>query len=418
MKSKNDFLALFEKRYAYNGRILKQDGYGKALKKRLATAIVHLDALEKIETPILPYIAAWQPGNGDIWYEYAGSRLKKMLGCSNAGDQLAEAFRENLSKQYLYRNNLKSSAIVRNVQDKKQLEQARAYIRRLAEKTGKSEAVYKVDIEDRPFWFKDVARIETYSDSQVVLSIGSLSDVTSQMKLEESLSKAQKELESHKKELERLVNKRTAELHEAQLEVVNRLVQAAEFRDDQTGSHNKRLSMYCSIIGYAFGLTKGANWLLSHAVPMHDVGKLGISDSILLKEGPLTVQEYDVIKGHCELGSNLLDGGKSDLLKVARAIALTHHERWDGSGYPSGLRRAEIPLAGRIAAVCDVFDALLSERPYKKAWEFDEAVAEIVRLKGVNFDPKIVDVFMRSLSDVKRVYLEYAGNGQDMKPAV
>jgi HD-GYP domain-containing protein (c-di-GMP phosphodiesterase class II) len=418
MSSGNDFLAMFEKRYAYSGRILKQNGYGKALKKRLAQAIVHLDALEKIETPILPYIAAWQPGNGEIWYEYAGSRLRRMLGCAKAGDQLARAFRENLSKQYLYRKNLKSAAVVRNVQDKKQLEQAREYIRRLAEKTGKSEATYKVDIEERPRWFKDLARIETYQDSEIVLSIGSLSDVTNQMKLEETLSKTRKELESHKKELERLVNERTAELHEAQIEVVNRLVQAAEFRDDQTGSHNKRLSMYCSIIGEAWGLTKGANWLLYHAVPMHDVGKLGISDSILLKEGPLTPGEYDVIKGHCELGSNLLDGGKSDLLKVARAIALTHHEHWDGSGYPAGLRQGEIPLAGRIAAVCDVFDALTSERPYKKAWEFEEAVAEITRLRGINFDPKIVDVFMKSLSHVERVYLEYAGNGNDMKPAV
>ena len=418
MNSGNGFLALFEKRYAYGGRILKQHGYDRALKKRLAKAIVHLDALEKIGTPVLPYIAAWKPGNGDIWYEYAGSRLRKMLGGSKAGDQLAEAFRENLSKQYLYRSQLNSAAVVRNVQDKKQVEQGRRYIRRLAEKSGKSEATYKVDIEDRPRWFKDLARIETYQNSEIVLSIGSLSDVTNQMRLEETLSKTRKELESHKKELERLVNERTAELHEAQLEVVNRLVQAAEFRDDQTGSHNKRLSMYCSIIGEAYGLTKGANWLLFHAVPMHDVGKLGISDSILLKEGPLTPGEYDVIKGHCKLGSNLLDGGKSDLLKVARAIALTHHEHWDGSGYPAGQRQGEIPLAGRIAAVCDVFDALTSERPYKKAWEFEEAVAEIARLRGINFDPEIVDVFMKSLSDLKRVYLEYAGNGKDLKSAV
>lgn len=418
MNSGNDCTALFEKRYAYTGRILKQNGYDRALKKRLAKAIVHLDALEKIGTPILPYIAAWKPGNGDIWYEYSGSRLRKMLGCAKTGGQLADAFRENLSKQYLYRNKLNSAAVVRNVQDKKQLEQGRAYIRRLAEKSGKSEATYKVDIEDKPRWFKDVARIETYPDSEIVLSIGSLSDVTNQMKLEETLSKTRKELESHRKELERLVNERTSELHDAQLEVVNRLVQAAEFRDDQTGSHNKRLSMYCSIIGESYGLTKGANWLLYHAVPMHDVGKLGISDSILLKEGPLTPEEYDVIKGHCELGSNLLDGGKSDLLQVARAIALTHHEHWDGSGYPAGLRRGKIPLAGRIAAVCDVFDALISERPYKKAWEFEEAVAEIARLRGIKFDPEIVDVFVKSLADVKRIYLAYTGNGRNVKPAV
>ncbi|MFO7754148.1 MAG: HD domain-containing phosphohydrolase [Desulfobacteraceae bacterium] len=411
MSSKDDLPGLFEKRYSYSGRVLKRNHYSTKLKKRLAKAVVHLDALERIGTPIVTYIAAWEPGNGDIWYEYAGSRLRKMLGCK-AGGQLAEAFRENLSKQYLYRKNLNNAAVIRNVTDKKQLEQGRQYIRRLAEKTGKSEATYKVDLNGKPCWLKDLARIETYPDSEIVLSIGSLSDVTDQMRLEETLSRTRKELEYHRNKLESLVNERTAELHEAQLEVVNRLVQAAEFRDDQTGSHNKRLSMYCSIIGEAYGLTKGANWLLYHAVPMHDVGKLGISDSILLKEGPLTPGEYDVIKGHCELGSDLLDGGKSDLLKVARTIALTHHEHWDGSGYPSGLRRGQIPLAGRIAAVCDVFDALTSERPYKKAWKFDEAVREIARLRGVNFDPEIVDVFMNSLSDLKRVYMEYAGNGE------
>ncbi|HCY83882.1 MAG TPA: hypothetical protein DHV36_01975 [Desulfobacteraceae bacterium] len=416
MSGKTDLLSLFKKNYAYNGRILR-DSNSRALKKRLAKAIVHMDALEKIGTPIIPYIAAWRIGGRDIWYEYTGAGLKKMLNC-RAGDMLAEAFRNNLSRQYLYRKQVDSTLVSKRVLNKKQVEQARRYLRKLGEKSGKSEAIYQIDNGGDTFWMKDIALIESYPESEVVLSLGTLIDVTNEIRLEETLAETKDQLEKHKLSLENMLVKRTAELHDAQLEVVTRLVQAAEFRDDQTGWHNKRLSRYVSIIGKAYGLTKGANWLLYNAVPMHDIGKVGIPDAILLKQGPLTPEERDIIKTHCRLGHELLDGGKSQLLEIAKAIALTHHEQWDGSGYPAGISGADIPLAGRIAAICDVFDALTTERPYKEAWPLADAVAEIRRLRGTKFDPKVVDIFEENLVMIQRIHREYLEKERDgIRPA-
>ena len=324
------------------------------------------------------------------------------------GDQLAEAFRNSLSRQYMYQKHFNSTAVKKNVLDKTKLTRSRQFLRKLAERTGKSEAIYQIDTKEGPFWLKDIALIETHFESNITISIGSLIDVTNEIQLEEELAKTKNELEHQTQALEKILEKRTNELHDAQVEVVNRLVQAAEYRDDQTGLHNKRLSRYSTIIGKHYGLKKGGNWLLYHAIPMHDVGKIGIPDNILLKEGKLTPEEYDIIKTHCQLGYNLLDGGRSKLLTIAKAIALTHHEHWDGSGYPCGLAGNDIPLAGRITAICDVFDALTSERPYKEAWEIERAVEEIIRLRGKNFDPRLVDIFLKSLSAIKQVYEGYA----------
>lgn len=408
MSGKPDLLSLFKKNFAYSGRILRHSN-NRALKKRLAKAIIHMDALEKIGTPIIPYIASWKIGHSDIWYEFTGAGLTQILNCK-AGDMLADAFRKNLSQQYLYRKQLDSALVSKNVLDKKQLEHARQYLRRLSEKSGKSEAIYQIDNGHDTVWLKDIALIETYPESGLVLSFGTLIDVTNEIQLEETLAETKDELEKHKKKLEHMLVTRTEQLHDAQLEVVTRLVQAAEIRDDQTGCHNKRLSKYCSILGNAYGLSKGANWLMHNAVPMHDIGKVGIPDSILLKKGPLTSDEHNVIKTHCQLGHELLDGGQSQLLEIAKAIALTHHEHWDGAGYPSGIAGKEIPLAGRITAVCDVFDALTTKRPYKEAWTTKNAVEEINRLRGTKFDPKVVDIFKKNLSMIERVRKEYVEN--------
>lgn len=408
MSGKLDLLSLFEKNFGYGGRILRHSN-NRALKKRLAKAIIHMDALEKIGTPIIPYIASWEIGHSDVWYEFAGKGLTQILNCK-AGDMLADAFRKNLSKHYLYRKQMDSALVSKNVLDKKQLAHARKYLRRLSEKSGKSEAIYQIDNGQDTIWLKDIALIETYPESELVLSLGTLIDVTNEIQLEETLAETKEELEKHKKSLEQLLVTRTSQLHDAQLEVVTRLVQAAEIRDDQTGCHNKRLSRYCSIIGKAYGLSKGANWLMHNAVPMHDIGKVGIPDSILLKKGPLTPDEYNVIKTHCQLGYELLDGGQSQLLEIAKSIALTHHEHWDGSGYPAGIVGGEIPLAGRITAVCDVFDALTTERPYKNAWTIEDAIEEINRLRGTKFDPKVVDIFKRNRSLIERVHKEYLEN--------
>lgn len=397
----NSFYANFLKRYKYTGRILTGP-YGDRVQKSLMKAIVHLDALEKVGTPTIPYIAAWVPGDGDIWYEYAGKRLHEILGAKDA--ELATTLRRNLIARCLYRNQLTPPGIVKIIRDKVQINQMRKHLRRMAERGGTSEVVYKLDVPGGAVWFKDLARIEVHENEKLVISYGSLIEVTKEMQLEEELSAAKEALQYHRKNLEWLVEERTRELRKTQLEVVSRLTQAAGCRDDKTGAHGRRLSQYCSIIGKSYGLSKGANWLLYHAVPMHDVGKLGIADSILLKEGPLSEHEFDVIKGHCRLGADLLGNADSNLLKVARVVALTHHERWDGSGYPSGISGRDIPLVGRITSICDVFDALTTARPYKKAWGFAEAVEEIENMRDIHFDPTLVDHFLRNMNSIQQVY--------------
>lgn len=400
------FLPELDDGYLYAGRILNGH-YDPALKKRLSKTIAYMDALDEIGTPIVPYIAAWKPNTQNIWYEYASKRLKRILE-GEGGDQLAEAFRNSLSRQYMYQKHFNSTAVQKNILDKIELAHSRQFLRKLAERTGKSEAIYQIDTKEGSFWLKDIALIETYLESDIIISIGSLIDVTNEIKLEEELTRTKDELENQKQDLEKMVEKRSVELHDTQVEVVDRLVQAAEYRDNQTGLHNKRLSRYSAIIGKNYGLKKDGNWLLYQAVPMHDVGKIGIPDNILLKAGKLTPEEYDIMKTHCQLGHNLLDGGHSKLLTIAKTIALTHHEHWDGSGYPFGLAGNDIPLTGRITAICDVFDALTSERPYKDAWKIEEAVEEIIRLRGSHFDPKLVDIFIKSVSAIGQVYEEFA----------
>ena len=395
---------LFGKLDKYAGRILNGT-YSDALKKNLLSSIAHFEALEQVGSPIIPYIAAWLPEDGGyIWYEYAGARLQELFGFDTS--EVAVALRDNILTRCLYRIQKNPPAIDKIIRDKAQIERLREKMRRMAERGGGVDAVYKIAVNGGQLWLKDLARIEIHDQDRIVLSYGTLIDVTKEMQLEETLVELHDELEFHKENLESLVEERTRELKKAQLDVLSRLTQAAAFRDGGTGAHIKRLSQYSAILGSSYGLTNNANAVLFHAVPMHDVGKLGIADSILQKQGPLSHKEFEIIKTHCQVGSDLLSEGKSTLLRVAQSIALTHHERWDGSGYPQGLQGHQIPLASRITSICDVFDALTSERPYKKAWRFEEAVEEIRRLRKTYFDPKLVDIFIENLPKIRKVYKE------------
>ncbi|GAB2180393.1 two-component system response regulator [Denitratisoma sp. agr-D3] len=192
----------------------------------------------------------------------------------------------------------------------------------------------------------------------------------------------------------------TAEIRETQMELLSRLGQAAEFRDTETGAHVVRMSRYCMILAKKLGLSDEAAQMLLAISPMHDVGKVGIPDSILLKPGKLTPEEFEQMKNHSWIGYTLLDGHSSELLTQAKTVALTHHEKWDGSGYPRGLKGEEIPLAGRICAVADVFDALTSRRPYKEAWPVEQAVDYLRTHAGSHFDPQVVQAFIDSLDDI------------------
>jgi putative two-component system response regulator len=208
-------------------------------------------------------------------------------------------------------------------------------------------------------------------------------------------------------ELEQRVRERTSELRDAQMEIIHRLGHAAEYKDNETGNHIIRMSLYCAEMARAVGLPEDAVEMLQRASPMHDVGKIGIPDRVLLKPGKLDAGEWAVMQTHAAIGADLLGGSRSPLIQMAAEIALTHHEKWDGTGYPRGLRGEEIPLVGRICALCDVFDALTSERPYKRAWSVDEAMAEIERGVGRHFDPQLVSVMVAILPRILAIRARY-----------
>ena len=193
--------------------------------------------------------------------------------------------------------------------------------------------------------------------------------------------------------LEDRVRERTQELQVSQLETLERLALASEYRDDDTGQHVHRVSNNCALLAGALGWDDERIELLRKAAPLHDVGKIGIPDEVLLKPGKLTPEEWELMKSHTVIGARILSGSHFPLLQMAESIALTHHEKWDGTGYTPGVSSEEIPLEGRIVAVADVFDALTHERPYKRAWPVGEAVEEIQSQAGRHFDPNVVEAF-------------------------
>jgi putative two-component system response regulator len=186
---------------------------------------------------------------------------------------------------------------------------------------------------------------------------------------------------------------RRRDLESARIEMLRRLALAAEYRDDNTPEHMERVAALAARLGRRLGLSELAITHIRHAAPLHDVGKIAIPDSILLKPGRLSAAEFEVVKTHAEAGARVLAEGESELLEVAESIARSHHERWDGTGYPDALAGADIPLVGRLVHVADVFDVLVHERPYKEAFSVEDAAAEIEGGAGTQFDPEVVEAF-------------------------
>jgi putative two-component system response regulator len=235
-----------------------------------------------------------------------------------------------------------------------------------------------VDYISKPFQIEEVqARVETHLEIRFL----------------------QAQLIEHNQILDRKVRERTRQLVDAQFEIAKRLALAAEYRDDSTGQHTYRVGRLAARLAAAIGLGDEEVELFQQAAPLHDVGKIGIPDAILLKPGKLRDDEYQIVKTHTDIGARILSGSRHPLLQMAERIAQYHHERWDGSGY-NGLKGEEIPLEARIVTIADVFDVMTHDRCYKKAQSYDQAVVEIQRCRGRDFDPRLVDAFLRLTQDI------------------
>jgi putative two-component system response regulator len=245
---------------------------------------------------------------------------------------------------------------------------------------------------------------------------------------EELLIQVQKALErrqlliekrNYMKQLEQRVSEQTKEIRDAHEETIHRLMSACAYRDDETGTHILRVGRYCEMIAREIGWSAERVDHIRMAAPMHDLGKIGIPDAILLKPGKLTPNEYEIMKTHTVIGANLLAGSHSPLLQMAEEIARSHHERWNGSGYPNRLSGESIPESARIVAICDVFDALTHDRVYRPAFSVDQAVAMIDDGCGSDFEPQLVDAFVRMLPCILEVLQEMPDRYDDRgSPAI
>jgi putative two-component system response regulator len=220
-----------------------------------------------------------------------------------------------------------------------------------------------------------------------------------------SLRRRELEMERNRYEdrLEREVRERTAEIRATQEQITLRLVTASGYRDEETGAHIRRMGEYAAILAQAMGLKAVAVEEIRLAAPMHDIGKIGVADAILRKPGKLTDEEFNQIKEHTTIGARIMEGSQISLLNLARDIALHHHEKWNGSGYLLGLREEDIPLCARIVAICDVYDALVNDRVYRAALPEDKALAIMKEGRGTHFDPRILDVFLDQLPQIRAV---------------
>jgi HD-GYP domain-containing protein (c-di-GMP phosphodiesterase class II) len=400
MHNQQDSNWIFDRDYC--GRILKGE-FSNELKKRVAEAILLFRNFNVTANPAMPYICAWrEDADQSIWYEFAGNRLLQLLGCRAC--EVAEIFRDSVLQRCSYRHGAAGNRIERRIVGQQELPLHRKELRREGKNSGATEAVYKVSLSGRPaVWLKDQATVEYFPADLVCLSLGWLTDVTLEMAAEEQQHLEGETLRRRQAELEEKIEKQQKELWMMQIEMIYRLAQAAGFRDASTGPHITKMSRYCDILARAAGLNEEERQLLFHATAMHDVGKLAIADAILHKPGRLNDEEFEIMKTHSMIGARLLSGNDLPLLQMAKNIALTHHESWDGSGYPHGLTQDEIPLAGRIAAICDVFDALTSARPYKKPWPLDAAFAEMERGMGTKFDPQLTALFLERKADIMLV---------------
>jgi len=255
-----------------------------------------------------------------------------------------------------------------------------------------------------------VTAMTTIEDESLGLALGAVDYISKPISppLVQARVRTHLALYDQSRELERMVAQRTAELVATRQQIIRRLGRAAEYKDHEGGNHVVRMAHVCRLIGIEAGLGPASLQLLFQTAAMHDVGKLGVPDHILLKPGPLTDEEWAVVRQHPQIGAEIIGQHDNDLLAAARTIALSHHERWDGTGYPLGLQGEQIPLFGRIVAIADVFDALMSKRPYKAPYPLAQTLEIMAGERGRHFDPRLLDAFFARQSDIVQIMSRYA----------
>ncbi|WP_263833793.1 response regulator [Sulfurospirillum oryzae] len=254
-----------------------------------------------------------------------------------------------------------------------------------------------------------VTALNDYEDEAEGLGIGAVDYITKPVHASIVLARVNTQimLLQYQRNLEQKLEERTEEIVLTRMEVIRQLGRAAEYKDNETGTHILRMSAYTKIIAQKIGLDNVRTELLFLSAPMHDIGKIGTPDHILKKESALSPEEWAIVKAHPIHGAEIIGKHQSSLLQTARIVALTHHERYDGTGYPYGIKGYDIPLAGRIVAIADVFDALTSKRPYKEPWSLERAVEYLVSEKGKHFDPELVDAFLACMDEIKEIMAQF-----------
>lgn len=255
-----------------------------------------------------------------------------------------------------------------------------------------------------------VTAMDDLEDERRGLELGAVDYITKPVRPAIVLARVRTHLALHhqKRLLAEQVQQRTLELYKTRQQIIRRLGRAAEFRDNETGNHIIRMSHFCRLLAEAVGMDAHNVDIFYNAAPMHDVGKIGIPDSILLKNGPLDEEEWAEMKRHPEIGADIIGQHDDELLQMAQQIALCHHEKWDGSGYPRGLKGEEIPLVARIASLADVFDALTTTRPYKEPWSLERTLGYIEAQAGKHFDPGLMEPFRRVLPHILQIREQFS----------
>lgn len=254
-----------------------------------------------------------------------------------------------------------------------------------------------------------VTALSDYTNEEEGLHLGAVDYITKPINSSIVLARVNTHITllRNKHNLEQKLQERTEEIVLTRMEVIRQLGRAAEFKDNETGTHILRMSAYAKLIAQKIGLDNARTELIYLSAPMHDIGKIGTPDAILQKPGSLTPQEWEIIRKHPAQGADIIGNHHSLLLQTARIVSLTHHERFDGTGYPNGIKGYDIPLAGRIVAIADVFDALTSKRPYKEAWSIESAVEYLLDQKGKHFDGELVDTFLRCIDEIKAIMAQF-----------